>query len=86
MIKVTNLSGEPFLLNAELIRYVEARPDTFITLLQGERIVVRETMDEVLHLTLDYQRSKHFVPLRRHAAASATGEFELPPLFDEAAA
>jgi len=62
MIKVTNLSGEPFLLNAELIRYVEARPDTFITLVQGERIVVREPMDEVLRLALEYQRSKHLMP------------------------
>jgi len=62
MIKVTNLNGEPFLLNAELIRYVEARPDTFITLVQGERIVVRESMDEVLRLALEYQRSKHLMP------------------------
>lgn len=62
MIKVTNLNGEAFLLNAELIRYVEARPDTFITLVQGERVVVRESMDDVLRLTLEYQRSKHLVP------------------------
>jgi flagellar protein FlbD len=67
MIKVTNLNGEAFLLNAELIRYVEARPDTFITLVQGERIVVRESMDDVLRLTLEYQRSKHLVPLTQHA-------------------
>lgn len=65
MIKVTNLNGEAFLLNAELIRYVEARPDTFITLLQGERVVVRESMDDVLRLTLEYQRSKNFVPAAR---------------------
>jgi flagellar protein FlbD len=69
MIKVTNLNGEPFLLNAELIRYVEARPDTFITLVQGERIVVRESMDDVLRLTLEYQRSKHLVP----SAARSSG-------------
>ncbi len=62
MIKVTNLNGEPFLLNAELIRYVEARPDTFITLVHGVRIVVRESMDDVLRLALEYQRSKHLMP------------------------
>src|SRR5689334_19624460 len=32
MIKLTRLGGEVFVLNADLIRYVEARPDTFITL------------------------------------------------------
>jgi flagellar protein FlbD len=61
MIKVTHLDGAPFLLNAEWIRYVESRPDTFITLVQGERIVVRESMEEVLRLTLEYQRAKHLV-------------------------
>jgi flagellar protein FlbD len=61
MIKVTHLDGAPFLLNAEWIRYVEARPDTFITLVQGERIVVRESMEEVLRLALEYQRAKHLV-------------------------
>lgn len=62
MIKLTRLDGEPFLLNAELIKYVEQRPDTFITLTGGDRIVVGETPDEVLRRTLDYHRSKRLVP------------------------
>ena len=45
MIKLTRLDGEPFVLNAELIRYVERRPDTFITLTNGDRIVVSEPID-----------------------------------------
>jgi flagellar protein FlbD len=61
MIKLTRLGGEPFILNAELIRYVEARPDTFITLTSGERLVVREAMDEVVRRAVDYQRSKHLI-------------------------
>ena len=62
MIKLTHLDGEPFLLNAELISYVEARPDTFITLTTGERIVVKEPMDEVLRRTVAYQQAKHLIP------------------------
>lgn len=62
MIKLTRLDGEPFVLNAELIRYVEARPDTFITILSGERIIVRESMDEVLARALAYQQAKHLIP------------------------
>jgi len=62
MIRLTRLGGEPFLLNAELIRYVESRPDTFVTLVGGERLVVRESMDEVLRRAVDYQRSKHLLP------------------------
>lgn len=62
MIRLTRLGGEPFLLNAELIRYVESRPDTFVTLVSGERLVVRESMDEVLRRAVEYQRSKHLLP------------------------
>ncbi len=62
MIKLTRLGGEAFILNAELIRYVEARPDTFITLISGERLVVQESMDEVVCRALDYQRAKHLFP------------------------
>lgn len=71
MIKLNRLDGEPFVLNAELIRYVEARPDTFVTLTTGERLVVRQTMDDVLRLTLDYQRAKHLLPPCNPRGASA---------------
>jgi len=62
MIKLTRLGGEEFILNADLIRYVEARPDTFITLTMGDRIVVEESMDEVLRRAVEYQRAKHLIP------------------------
>lgn len=63
MIKLTRLDGEPFVLNAEMIRYVESRPDTFITLTTGERIVVSESMDAVVHLAIGYQQQKHWMPM-----------------------
>ncbi len=62
MIKLTRLDGERFVLNADLIRYVEKRPDTFLTLTSGERLVVKETMDEVLDRAVRYQQTKHLVP------------------------
>ena len=71
MIKLTRFGGEAFVLNAELIQYVEARPDTFITLTSGERLVVVESMDEVLRRTVAYQQAKHLIPPpadpRRHS-------------------
>ena len=62
MIKLTRLGGEAFILNADLIRYVEARPDTFVTLATGERLVVTESMDEVLRRAVAYQQAKHMIP------------------------
>lgn len=65
MIKLTRLDGEVFVLNAELIRYVESRPDTFVTLTTGERLVVKEPLDEVMTRAVKYQQSKFLLPLPR---------------------
>jgi flagellar protein FlbD len=62
MIKLTRLDGEPFILNAELIRYIESRPDTFVTLTSGERIIVREPMDDVMQRAVRYQQTKFLLP------------------------
>jgi len=69
MIRLTRLDGEPFILNADLIRYVESRPDTFITLTTGERVVVAETMDEVMERAITYQQTKHLIPAPGQAPA-----------------
>lgn len=75
MIKLTRLDGQPFILNADLIRYVEQRPDTFLTLVSGERIVVVENMDRVVELAIDYQQRKAMLPsLMRPALEKQLGE------------
>ena len=73
MIRLSRLNGEQFILNADLIRYVEARPDTFITLTTGERVVVMETMDEVAMRAVTYQQTKHLIP-PPPTTAQAAGE------------
>jgi flagellar protein FlbD len=62
MIKLTRLDGQPFILNADLIRFVEQRPDTYVTLVSGERIVVSEAMDSVVDLAIEYQQRKAMLP------------------------
>jgi len=62
MIKVTRLNGEEFVVNAELIRFVESRPDTYITLTSDDRIVVRESVEEVVRRSVAYSRSIRMVP------------------------
>lgn len=57
MITVTRLNGKQFVLNAEMIRTVEALPDTTICLVNGEKLIVRETMQEVVDRAVDYGRS-----------------------------
>ncbi|BAM04324.1 flagellar FlbD family protein [Phycisphaera mikurensis] len=57
MIRLTRLNQQPFVLNAELIRTVEETPDTTITLTTGDRMMVRESMDEVIARSVAYGRS-----------------------------
>jgi flagellar protein FlbD len=56
MITLHRLNGKPFVLNAELIRTVEANPDTTITLINGDHLVVRESLQEVVDAAIDYGR------------------------------
>ena len=67
MIRLTRLNGNPFVLNAELIRYVETCPDTLIILQGGENLMVRETLDEVICRTVAYQQSKNLLPRAEHS-------------------
>ncbi|QDV27739.1 flagellar FlbD family protein [Aureliella helgolandensis] len=71
MIRLTRLDGQAFVLNADLIRYVEQRPDTYITLTSGERIVVGETTETVVERAVEYQQRKAMLPAF-HLPAAAT--------------
>jgi flagellar protein FlbD len=57
MITVTRLNGKQIVVNAELIRTVEANPDTTLVLTNGDHILVRESMERVVELSIDYGRS-----------------------------
>ncbi|MFN3485363.1 MAG: flagellar FlbD family protein [Planctomycetota bacterium] len=57
MIKVTRLNGKEFVVNAELIQYVEETPDTVITLVNHEKLVVKEPVNEVIRRVVEYRRS-----------------------------
>ncbi|MDR3198858.1 MAG: flagellar FlbD family protein [Planctomycetaceae bacterium] len=62
MILLTRLNKEEFVLNAELIRYVERCPDTLITLTNGETLMVRESLEEVVRRTVAYHQAKNLIP------------------------
>ncbi|MDR1270112.1 MAG: flagellar FlbD family protein [Planctomycetaceae bacterium] len=62
MIRLTRLNKDEFVLNAELIRYVERCPDTLITLVNGETLMVRESLDEVVRRTVTYHQAKNLIP------------------------
>ena len=57
MIVVSRLNGEAFGLNADLIERVEAMPDTVVTLLDGKKLLIRESVEDVIDKVLDYRAS-----------------------------
>ncbi len=54
MITVTRLNGKQCVVNADLIKVVEENPDTTIRLTTGDTILVRETMQQVVELAIEY--------------------------------
>lgn len=57
MLKVKRLNGKEFVVNGELIMYIEETPDTVITLTTGQKIVVQESVDEVINKVIEYKQN-----------------------------
>lgn len=57
MIILTRLNGQQFVLNAEKIRYVEATPDTIVCTDHGDKLMVKESIQEVIRRSIDYSRA-----------------------------
>jgi flagellar protein FlbD len=56
MITLTRLNGQAFVMNADKIRYLESTPDTVVCCDTGEKMMVRETIGEVMRRAIDYAR------------------------------
>jgi flagellar protein FlbD len=80
MIELTRLNGNTMVVNSDLIKTAEASPDTMLTLINGEKLIVREDIGEVVERVLVYRarllaivgrRMKHFDDLERVAALTS---------------
>ena len=88
MISLTRLSGSVFVLNADLIERLDSTPDTVITLVDGKKYVVTETMTEVVDSIRAYRSPviafsavapeapapRHLTPVSQHPASVEGGE------------
>jgi flagellar protein FlbD len=57
MIVLTRLNGQQFVVNADRIRYVESTPDTVICCDSGDKLMVKESLQEVTRRAIDYART-----------------------------
>jgi flagellar protein FlbD len=55
MIQLTRLNGIPIVLNSDLIKTAESSPDTMITLINGEKLIVKESCEDINERVLEYR-------------------------------
>lgn len=55
MIELRRLNDKAFILNCELIESIEETPDTVITLTTGKKLLVKETVDEIINKVITFK-------------------------------
>ena len=65
MIQLTRLNGSPMVLNSDLIKTAESSPDTMLTLINGEKLIVREDCSEIVERVLAYRAGLLAAVVRR---------------------
>jgi flagellar protein FlbD len=60
MIKVSRFNGTKFVINCEWIETVEATPDTVLTMMNGKKYVVSESVDDILAKVIEYKQKAGF--------------------------
>ncbi len=61
MIWLTRLNNRALMVNSDLIKFVENSPDTVITLITGEKLIVKEPIEIVLERLVQFRRSIQLV-------------------------
>jgi flagellar protein FlbD len=57
MIPVTRLDGTPMIVNCEQIAWIEYVPDTVISLMNGEKLIVSERPETIVERVHDFKRA-----------------------------
>lgn len=57
VIKLTRLNRQVVAINPDLILFVDASPDTTLCLAGGDKILVRETLDELIEKVIEFRRT-----------------------------
>jgi len=55
MIKLTRLNKQEYYINSDLIETIEMTPDTVITMLNGKKLIVSESADDVVDLIVRFR-------------------------------
>jgi len=56
MIALIRLNGQPLMVNCDLIESIEATPDTVVTLTSGNKLIVRDSMEQLQAKIVEFKR------------------------------
>ena len=59
MIALRRLNNQPIVVNCDLIESVEATPDTVVTLTSGNKLIVRDSPEEIRKRIIEFKRAIH---------------------------
>lgn len=71
MIKLTRLNRHIVALNPDLVVWLDALPDTTLSLVSGEKVIVRESVDEVIDRIVAFRRAAFVRPPNAEEATGA---------------
>lgn len=55
MIKLTRINGQEILVNVDLIEVIEHHTDTVISLTTGNKIIVKDSLDEISKKIIEFK-------------------------------
>lgn len=73
MIKVTRLNGQELYVNAELVEFIEATPDTVLTLTTGAKLVLKDQVGDLVSRIIEYRKTVGTKVLYRIEPESGNG-------------
>jgi flagellar protein FlbD len=57
VIPLRRLNNQPIIVNCDLIESIESTPDTVVTLTSGNKLIVRDSLDEIQKRVIEFKRA-----------------------------
>ncbi|MBV8074333.1 MAG: flagellar FlbD family protein [Candidatus Eremiobacteraeota bacterium] len=59
MIPLRRLNNQPIVVNCDMIESIEATPDSVVTLISGNKLIVRDSLEEIRQRVIEFKREIH---------------------------
>jgi flagellar protein FlbD len=74
MLKLTRLNNHTVAINPDHISWADTTPDTTLALIGGEKIIVRESLDDLIRLVIEFRQAIRGNPLEGERDLAFVGD------------